>query len=111
MKLVTAVIRAECLEEVAGAVSAAGGRGLTAAEVRGFGQQYGHHSQDQHDVAVLFLPKLRVEVITTDELAWPVAQAIAKAVRTGAIGDGKIWISQVEDALRVRTGEHGPAAA
>ena len=93
------------------AVSAAGARGLTAAEVRGFGQQYGHHGPARpEDAAVLVLPKLRIDVLTSDELAGPVAEAIAKAVNTGRIGDGKIWISSVETALRVRTGERDEAA-
>jgi nitrogen regulatory protein PII len=112
MKLVTAVVRTQCLDEVAQAVSAAGARGMTAADVRGFGQQYGHHGEDRNDdAAVLLLPKLRIDVVVTDELAWPVAEAIVKAVGTGTIGDGKIWISEVEDTVRVRTGERGPAVA
>lgn len=111
MKLVTAVVKRDKLDEVAHAVSAAGARGLTATDARGFGQQYGHHDQNGPDnAAALVLPKLRVEIMTTDELAWPVAEAIAKAVDTGAIGDGKIWISPVEGALRVRTGERDATA-
>lgn len=106
MKLVTAVVKLETLDDVIEAVSGVGARGMTVTEVRGFGQQYGHHPGDQlPDAGVLVLPKLRVDVLTTDELAWPVAEAIAKAVDTGTIGDGKIWISPVEGALRVRTGE------
>jgi nitrogen regulatory protein PII len=111
MKLVTAVVKLDKLDDVVHAVAAAGGRGLTATEVRGFGQEYGHHAGDSPaDATVLVLPKLRVEVVTSDELAWPVAEAIAKAVSTGTIGDGKIWISPVEGALRVRTGERDLAA-
>ncbi len=106
MKLVTAVVRLDTLDEVIGAVSAAGARGMTATEVRGFGQQFGHHEKDRPaDASVLVLPKLRIDVLTSDELARPLAEAIGKAVSTGAIGDGKIWISPVEGALRVRTGE------
>jgi nitrogen regulatory protein P-II 1 len=111
MKLVTAVVRLDKLDEVVHAVAAAGGRGLTATEVRGFGQQFGHHAGDQSaDSTVLVVPKLRVDVMIGDELAWPVAEAIAKAAGTGSIGDGKIWISPVEGALRVRTGERDLAA-
>lgn len=111
MKLVTAVVRLDKLDEVVRAVVAAGVRGLTATEVRGFGQQFGHHAEDQPaDATVLVLPKLRVDVLTSDELAWPLAEAIAKAAGTGMIGDGKIWISPVEGALRVRTGERDLAA-
>ena len=111
MKLVTAVVKLDKLDEVMHAVAAAGARGLTATEVRGFGQQFGHHVGDQPaDSTVLIVPKLRVDVVTGDELAWPVAEAIAKAAGTGTIGDGKIWISPVEGALRVRTGERDLAA-
>jgi len=111
MKLVTAVVKMDKLDEVMRAVSETGARGLTVAEVRGFGRQYGHHSQVRPaDAAVLVLPKLQVEVLTRDELAWPVAETIAKAVNTGTIGDGKIWISPVEGALRVRTGERDDEA-
>jgi nitrogen regulatory protein PII len=111
MKLVTAVVKLEKLDQVVQAVAAAGGRGLTATEVRGFGQEYGHHAADRPaDATLLVLPKLRIEVLVTDELAWPVAEAIADAVSSGTIGDGKIWISPVEGALRVRTGERDLAA-
>ncbi|HUC27335.1 MAG TPA: P-II family nitrogen regulator [Streptosporangiaceae bacterium] len=111
MKLITAMVKLDKLDDVVRAVSAAGARGMTATEVRGFGQQFGHHGPDRpEDAVVLVLPKLRIDVLTVDELAWPVAESIAKAVNTGAIGDGKIWISPVEDALRVRTGERGLAA-
>jgi nitrogen regulatory protein PII len=106
MKLITAVVKLDTLDDVIGAVSAVGARGMTVTEVRGFGQQFGHHEKDRPaGASVLVLPKLRVDVVTSDELAWQVAEAIAKGVNTGAIGDGKIWISPVEGALRVRTGE------
>jgi len=111
MKLVTAVVKLDKLDEVLRAVAAAGARGLTATEVRGFGQQFGHLAGDRpEDATVLVVPKLRVDVLTGDDLAWPVAEAIAKAAGTGTIGDGKIWISPVEGALRVRTGERDLAA-
>ena len=111
MKLVTAVVQLGKLDEVAHAVAAAGAGGLTATEVRGFGQQYGHHAADRPaDAKVVVVAKLRIEVLISDERAWPVAEAIAKAVSTGTIGDGKIWISPVEGALRVRTGERNLAA-
>jgi nitrogen regulatory protein PII len=106
MKLITAVVKLDMLDDVIRAVSAVGARGMTVTDVRGFGQQYGHHEKDRPaDASVLVLPKLRVDVLTSDELAQPLTEAIAKAVNTGAIGDGKIWISPVESALRVRTGE------
>ncbi len=106
MKLVTAVVKLDTLDEVIRAVSDAGARGMTVTEVRGFGRQFGHHEKVRPaDASVLVLPKLRIDVLTSDEQARPLAEAIAKAVNTGEIGDGKIWISPVEGALRVRTGE------
>jgi nitrogen regulatory protein PII len=106
MKLVTAVVKLERLDDVIGAVSRAGARGMTVCEVRGFGRQFGRHDMDRSaDASVLVLPKLRVDVLTTNELAEPLAEAVAKAVNSGVIGDGKIWISPVESAVRVRTGE------
>jgi nitrogen regulatory protein PII len=106
VKLVTAIVRRDKLDDVIQAVSAAGARGLTATEVRGFGQQYGHmgHFQPADEAAVL-LPKTRVDVLVHDALVTTVTEAIAKSVQTGAIGDGKIWVSPVASALRVRTGE------
>ena len=106
MKLVTAVVKPGKLDDVMHAALAAGARGLTATDVRGFGQQYGHMEAERPaEAAALVLPKLRIDIVTSDELASPIADSIAKAVNTSAIGDGKIWISPVESALRVRTGE------
>lgn len=106
MKQITAVVQLDKLDVVARAVEEAGARGLTAVEVRGFGQQYGHTTGTRPaDQMALALPKLRIDVVTQDELAGPVADAIAKAVHTGTIGDGKIWVCPVEGVLRVRTGE------
>lgn len=111
MKLITAVVQPDKLDDVVQAVSAAGARGLTATKVRGFGQQFGHMGLAQPaDPQVLVLPKLRVDVLAADELAEPVTAAIAKAVNTGAIGAGKIWVCPVDSALRVRTGERDDAA-
>lgn len=111
MKLVTAVVKPDRIDDIAQAVSSAGARGLTATDVRGFGQQHGHQEHDRSaGEGALVLPKLRIDVLTTDELAWPVAESIAKTVNTGTIGDGKIWISPVDGALRVRTGERDLAA-
>ncbi len=106
MKLITAVVQPDKLEDVMRAVSDSGARGLTATEVRGFGQQFGHMSiARQADSRVLVLPKLRIEVLVQDELAEQVADAIAKSVNTGTVGAGKIWVCPVDGALRVRTGE------
>jgi nitrogen regulatory protein P-II 1 len=106
MKQITAVVKLDKLDGVARAVEEAGARGLTATEVRGFGQEYGHTvASGPPDQMTLVLPKLRIDVLVRDELAGPVAEAIAKAANTGAIGDGKIWVCPVESVQRVRTGE------
>jgi nitrogen regulatory protein PII len=106
VKLITAIVRPEKLDDVTRAVTDAGARGLTVTEVRGFGQQYGHlaavHPDDRE---ILVLPKLRIDVVVQDQAAGPVADAIATSVNSGTIGDGKIWVCPVDSVLRVRTGE------
>ena len=106
MKLITAIVKPERLDDVTRAVTIAGANGMTVTEVRGFGQQYGHltavHPDDRK---FLMLPKLRLDVAVEDQVAERVADAIAKSVNTGTIGDGKIWVSPLDSALRVRTGE------
>ena len=106
MKLVTAVVKPDKLDDVIRAVEGAGARGLTATEVMGFGQQYGHlGAVAPADQSPLVLPKVRVDVLIRDELVGAIIDAIVKSVNTGSIGDGKIWVCPVESALRVRTGE------
>ena len=106
MKQITAVVKPDKLEAVARAVEEAGARGLTATEVRGFGQEFGHMSSVRAaDQFALVQPKLRIDILASDELVGPVAEAIAKVVNTGSIGDGKIWVCGVDSVLRVRTGE------
>ena len=79
---------------------------MTVAEVRGFGQQYGHVPETYPaERAALLLPKLRIDVVVQDQEAAVVAEAITKSVRTGAVGDGKIWVCPADGTLRVRTGE------
>jgi nitrogen regulatory protein PII len=106
VKLITAIVKPDKLDDVTRAVTSAGARGLTVTEVRGFGQQYGHvaavHPDDRE---ILVLPKLRIDIVVQDQAAGPVTDAIAKSVNTGTIGDGKIWVSPVDSVLRVRTGE------
>jgi nitrogen regulatory protein P-II 1 len=105
------VVELDRLDDVIGAVSRAGARGMTVCEVRGFGRQFGRQDMDwSADAGVLVLPKLRVDVLTADERAEPLAVAVAEAVSTGVAGDGKIWISPVEGVLRVRTGERDAEA-
>lgn len=110
MKLITAIVKQDKLDAVTRALIGAGAHGMTVTEVHGFGQQYGHlaaiHPADRD---ALLVPKLRVDVVVTDQAAEPVAEAIASAVKTGAVGDGKIWICPVETAIRVRTGERDAA--
>jgi len=111
MKLITAVVKPGMLDDVMHAVSAAGARGLTATDVRGFGQQYGHMgAAAPPGWQAALLPKVRVDVVVDDAVAERVTDAIAKAVNTGSIGDGKIWISPVSAAVRVRTGERDESA-
>jgi len=111
MKLITAVVQPDKLDDVVRTAAENGAHGLTATEVMGFGQQFGRRGADAlSDQSALVLPKVRVDVVVQDELAGPLTDAIAKAVNTGSIGDGKIWISPVESALRVRTGERDGAA-
>jgi nitrogen regulatory protein P-II 1 len=111
MKLITAVLRPETLDEVVRVVTGNGARGLTATEVLGFGQQHGHlatHQDEDEDAALL--PKVRLDIVVNDEDANVLLEAMVKSARTGAIGDGKLWISPVESAVRVRTGERDAAA-
>jgi nitrogen regulatory protein P-II 1 len=111
MKLITAIVKPDKLDDVIAAVEENGGRGLTATEVMGFGQQYGHYpAAASSDQSALVLPKVRVDVLVQDEQVETLTTALAKAVSTGSIGDGKIWVSPVDSALRVRTGERDSAA-
>jgi nitrogen regulatory protein PII len=107
MKLITAIVKPGKLDDVMRAATDAGASGLTATDVRGFGQQYGHLEPTVRQVeqTALVLPKLRIEIVVNDEIVESVVDAIAKSVSTRTIGDGKIWVSDVDRVLRVRTGE------
>lgn len=109
MKLVTAVLKPSKLDDVKAALTEIELPGITVTEVRGFGRQQGH-TEANRDRTVEFLAKIRIEVLTRDDGAERVHDAIVEAARTGQIGDGKVWISHVEAATRVRTGEKGNAA-
>ena len=112
MKLITAVIRPENLDQIVRVVTGNGARGLTATEVLGFGQQHGHlatHQASEGTDAEL-LPKVRLDIVVNDEDASILTDAIVKSARTGKIGDGKLWVTPVESAVRVRTGERDTAA-
>ncbi|MFA5786523.1 MAG: P-II family nitrogen regulator [Actinomycetota bacterium] len=111
MKLVTAIIKPFKLDEVKDALSEAGIQGLTVTDCRGFGRQRGHTEVYRgSEYQVDFLPKVRVEVLIDDSLAERVAETILRSARTGKIGDGKIWVTPVEAAFRIRTGEAGHGA-
>jgi nitrogen regulatory protein P-II 1 len=107
MKLVTAILRPGQFEEVTRAAINAGAHGLTADEVRGFGQQYGYLASTSEPLGrePMVVPKLRVDILVQDETAEHIVDAMAKAMNSGGIGAGKIWVSPVESVLRARTGE------
>ena len=111
MKKVEAIIKPFKLDEVREALAEAGVTGLTVTEVKGFGRQRGHTELYRGaEYVVDFLPKTKVELIVADADVDRVVEAIVKAARTGKIGDGKIFVSNVEQVLRIRTGETGDAA-
>lgn len=111
MKLVMAVIKPFKLDEVREALTPLGVQGLTVTEVKGFGRQKGQTEIYRGaEYQVSFLPKLKIEVAVADELADAVVEAIASTARTGKIGDGKVFVLDVERALRIRTGETDDSA-
>jgi nitrogen regulatory protein PII len=111
VKQVTAIIKPFKLDEVREALAEVGVNGLTVTEVKGFGRQKGHTELYRGaEYVVDFLPKIRVEMVIADELVDGVIEAIVKAARTGKIGDGKIFVSVVLQAVRIRTGETGNTA-
>ena len=111
MKLIIAIIKPFKLDEVRIALSALGVQGLTVTEVKGFGRQKGHTELYRGaEYAVDFLPKLRVEAAISDDIVSQAIDTIEQAARTGKIGDGKIFIAPLEQAVRIRTGETGDAA-
>jgi nitrogen regulatory protein P-II 1 len=111
MKLITAVIKPFKLDEVREALSAIGIQGLTVTEVKGFGRQKGHTELYRGaEYVVDFLPKVKVEVVVKDVDVDRCIEAIVKAAKTGKIGDGKIFVTSVEQVVRIRTGETDEAA-
>ena len=106
MKLVTAIIKPFKLEEVRAALTDLGLQGMTVTEVKGYGRQKGHTEIYRGaEYAVSFLPKIKIEIAIGADLVPQVVEAVASAARTGQIGDGKIFVSPIERALRIRTGE------
>ena len=111
MKLVTAIIKPFKLDEVREALSAIGVQGITVTEVKGFGRQKGHTELYRGaEYVVDFLPKVKVDVVVPDNLLEGAIDAIIKSARTGKIGDGKIFVSDVSHVIRIRTGETNEAA-
>jgi len=111
MKKIEAVIKPFKLEEVKNALTKIGVQGMTVTEVKGFGRQKGHtESYRGTEYAIDFLPKSKIEIIIPDELVTPVIETIERAAKTGKIGDGKIFLSPVEEIIRIRTGERGKDA-
>ncbi|MDR1150909.1 MAG: P-II family nitrogen regulator [Bifidobacteriaceae bacterium] len=111
MKLVTAVIQPHRLDDVKSALEGVGIRGLTLTEASGFGRQKGHSEVYRGaEYTVDMLPKIRLEVVIGDDDVPAVTGAIVKAAQTGKIGDGKVWVTPVDELIRVRTGEAGPSA-
>ncbi|MCZ7630560.1 MAG: P-II family nitrogen regulator [Microthrixaceae bacterium] len=111
MKLVTAIVKPHKLDDVKNALKAIGVEGLTVTEVRGFGRQGGHtETYRGTEYQVDFLPKVRLEAVVDDADAPGVLDAIVDAARTDRIGDGKVWISPIDEVVRIRTGERGAEA-
>jgi len=111
MKKIEAVIKPFKLDEVREALSAIGANGLTVTEVKGFGRQKGHTELYRGaEYVVDFLPKIKLELVIPDSMLEAVMDAIVKSAHTGKIGDGKIFVSTIEEVVRIRTGETGEAA-
>ena len=111
MKKLEAIIKPFKLEEVKDALSQLGIEGMTVSEVKGFGRQKGHTEIYRgSEYTVDFLPKIKIEVVLTDDIVSRAVESIIKAARTGKIGDGKVFVSSIEDAIRIRTNERGEHA-
>lgn len=111
MKLITAILKPFKLDDVREALSEIGVKGVTVTEVKGFGRQKGHTELYRGaEYVVDFLPKVKVEVAVTDEMVEPAIEAIVRIASTGKIGDGKIFVTPLEQVIRIRTGETGPDA-
>jgi nitrogen regulatory protein P-II 1 len=111
MKKIEAIIKPFKLEEVKDALGEIGIEGMTVTEVKGFGRQKGHTEIYRgSEYTVDFLPKIKIELVLTDEKLDEAVQVIVKAAKTGKIGDGKVFVSSVDEAVRIRTDEKGPAA-
>ena len=111
MKLIKAIIKPFKLEEVKEALSEIGVEGMTVSEVKGFGRQKGHTEIYRgSEYTVDFLPKVKVEIVVNDDLVSKAVEVVSTAAKTGKIGDGKVFVLPLENAVRIRTGESGPEA-
>jgi nitrogen regulatory protein P-II 1 len=111
VKKIEAVIKPLRLDEVKDALTALGAQGITVIEAKGFGRQKGHAELYRGaEYVVDFVPKIKIEIVVKDSIAEAAVEAILKTARTGKLGDGKIFISNIDEAIRIRTGERGEAA-
>jgi len=111
MKMIEAIVKPFKLDEVKEALTKAGIQGMTVEEVKGFGRQKGHTELYRGaEYSVDFLPKVKIQILATDDLATKVVEVITDSAKTGKIGDGKIFVSSVEEVIRIRTGEKGADA-
>jgi len=111
MKMITAIIKPFKLDDVREAIAEIGISGITVTEVKGFGRQRGHTELYRGaEYVVDFLPKVKIELVVADDLAERVVESIVDTARTGKIGDGKIFVTDIVEAVRIRTGETGPLA-
>ncbi len=111
MKKLECIIRPFKLEEVKEALSGVGVRGMTVSEVRGFGRSRGHTELYRgSEYTIEFVPKLKIEIVVAEENVDKVVEAVQQAASTGKIGDGKIFVLPIDETIRIRTGERGPAA-
>ena len=111
MKMITAIIKPFKLDDVRDALGEVGVQGMTVTEVRGFGRQKGHTELYRGaEYVVDFLPKIKIEIVVADDMAEKAVSAIVEAANTGRIGDGKIFVLPLEEAIRIRTGERGAEA-
>jgi nitrogen regulatory protein PII len=111
MKLITAIVKPFKLDDVKEALKAAGVQGITVSEVKGFGRQGGHtETYRGSEYQIDFVPKMRIELVVEDSSLERTLDVIRESASTGKIGDGKIWVTNVEQIIRIRTGEHGAEA-
>ena len=111
MKLITAIIKPFKLDEVKDALKAAGVEGMTVSEARGFGRQGGHtETYRGTEYQIDFVPKVKVEIVTDDDTVDRIVELLVDAARSGKIGDGKVWVTDVDSMIRIRTGETGSSA-